>query len=138
MLHKIYFIFLFSVLLSFSLSAENNEKFADMACEFISHNRSVLHCELQQKRIVVIQTTEGKELRFLCVWFPQTCEEEHILDDTAISLIQRVDKVLIGYGQTARNPMFHYCLPAKRVQKKVGLDKLEKYRLLLSLYDYRF
>ena len=109
-----------------------------MACEFISYNRSVLHCELQQKQILVIQTTDGKELKLLCIWFPQTREEEHQLDDVTVSLRQKVDKVLIGYGQSARNPMFYYYLPAKKVQKKVRMDKLEKYKIPLSLCDYRF
>ena len=109
-----------------------------MACEFISHNRSILHCELQQKRIIVIQTTDGKELKLLCVWFPQTCEEEHRLGDVTVSFVQKVDKVLIGYGQTAGNPMFCYYLPAKKIRRKVRIDELERYRIPLSLCDYRF
>lgn len=140
MLHKIQLLFLFSLLFSFSLSvsAEDSEKFAGRACEFISHNRSILHCELQQKRIIVIRTTEGKELKLLCVWFPQTREEDHRLDDVTVSLKQQVDKVLIGYGQTAGNPMFCYYLSAKKIRRKVRIDKLKKYRIPLSLCDYRF
>lgn len=109
-----------------------------MACAFISHNRSILHCELQQKRIIVIQITDGKELKLLCVWFSQTHGEEHRLDDVTVSLKQKVDKVLIGYGQTAGNPMFCYYLPAKKIQRKVRIDELERYRIPLSLCDYRF
>lgn len=95
MSHKFQLFLLLSFLFSFSLSAsaEDNERFANMACEFISHNRSILHCELQQKRIIVIRTTDGKELKLLCVWFPQTHEEEHRLDDVTVSLKQKVDKV---------------------------------------------
>lgn len=138
MLHKFQLIFLFSFLLYSSVWAEGNETFTDMACEFISHNRSVLHCELQQKRIIAIQTRDGKDLKLLCVWFPQTCEEELALDDVAISLIQTVDKVLIGYGQTAGNPLFCYCLPVKKTLKNIRIDKLERYKIPLSLCDYRF
>lgn len=93
MLHKIQLLFLFSLLSSFSLSAsaEDNEIFANMACTFISHNRSILHCELQQTQIIVIRTTDGKELKLLCVWFPQTRVEEHRLGDVTVSLKQKVD-----------------------------------------------
>lgn len=140
MLHKIQLLLLFSFVFSYSLSAsaEDNERFANMACKLISHNRSILHCELQQKRIIVIRTTDGKELKLLCVWFPQTCEEEHRLDDITVSLRQKVDKVLIGYGQTAGNPMFCYYLSAKKIRRKVRIDKLKKYRIPLSLCDYQF
>lgn len=53
MLHKIQLLFLFSLLFSFSLSAsvEDHEKFADIACEFISHNRSILHCECNKSEL---------------------------------------------------------------------------------------
>lgn len=138
MLHKIQLLLLFSFLFSSSLLAEDNGKFANMACKFISHNRGVLYCELQQKQIIVLQTTDGKELKLLCVWFPQTCEEEHRLDDITVSLRQKVDKVLIGYGQTAGNPMFCYYLSAKKIRRKVRIDKLKKYRIPLSLCDYQF
>ena len=114
MLHKIQLFFLFSFLFISFLSAQDNETFAGMACKFISHNRAVLHCELQQKQTLVIQTSDGKELKLLCLWLPQTREEECRLDDAAVSLRQKVDKVLIGYGQTAGNPLFCYYLPTKK------------------------
>ena len=76
MLHKIQLFFLFSFLFISFLSAQDNETFAGMACKFISHNRAVLHCELQQKQTLVIQTSDGKELKLLCLWLPQTREEE--------------------------------------------------------------
>ena len=66
MLHKIPLFFLFFFLFSSSLLAQDNEKFANMACRFIGCNRSVLHCELQQKQILVIRTSDGKELKLLC------------------------------------------------------------------------
>lgn len=138
MLHKIQLFFLFSFLFISFLSAQDNEKFAGMAYRFISHNRAVVHCELQQKQILVIQTSEGKELKLLCVWLPQTREEECRLDDLTVSLRQKVDKVLIGYGQTAGNPMFYYYLSAKKIRRKVRIDELERYRISLSLCDYRF
>ena len=65
MLHKIQLFFLFSFLFISFLSAQDNETFAGMACKFISHNRAVLHCELQQKQTLVIQTSDGKELKLL-------------------------------------------------------------------------
>lgn len=138
MLHKIQLFFLFSFLFISFLSAQDNEEFAGMACKFISQNRAVLHCELQQKQILVIQTSDGRELRLLCIWLPQTREEECRLDDLTVSLRQRVDKVLIGYGQTAGNPMFYYYLSAKKIRRKVRIDELERYRIPLLLCDYRF
>ena len=80
MLHKIPLFFLFFFLFSSSLLAQDNEKFANMACRFIGCNRSVLHCELQQKQILVIRTSDGKELKLLCVWFPQTRGDAYELD----------------------------------------------------------
>lgn len=109
-----------------------------MVCELIGHNRSVFHCELQQKQIVIIQTTDNKELKLLCVWVPQTTENEYMLDETSLSLLKEVDKALIGYGQTAGNPMFYYCIPKKKASKKVKMDKLKKYKLPLSLYNFLF
>lgn len=138
MLHKIQLFFLFSFLFISFLSAQDNETFAGMACKFISHNRAVLHYELQQKQTLVIQTSDGKELKLLCLWLPQTREEECRLDDAAVSLRQKVDKVLIGYGQTAGNPLFCYYLPTKKIGTIVKIDKLKKYRIPLSLCDYRF
>lgn len=138
MLHKIYFFFLFSILFSFPLLAEDNIKFASVAYELIGHNRSVFHCELQQKQIVIIQTSDSKELKLLCVWVPQTTEDEYMLDETSLSLLKEVDKALIGYGQTAGNPMFYYCIPKKKASKKVKMDKLKKYKLPLSLYNFQF
>lgn len=96
------------------------------------------NCELQQKQTLVIQTSDGKELKLLCLWLPQTREEECRLDDAAVSLRQKVDKVLIGYGQTAGNPLFCYYLPTKKIGTIVKIDKLKKYRIPLSLCDYRF
>lgn len=138
MLHKIQLSFLFSFLFISFLSAQDNEKFAGMACKFISCNRSVLHCELQQKQILVIRTSDGKELKLLCVWFPQTRGEEYRWDDVTVAYGQKVDNVLIGYGQTAENPMFCYYVPAKKLRRIVKIDKLERYRIPLSLCDYRF
>lgn len=91
-----------------------------------------------KERILAIRTKEDKELKLLCVWFPQTREEEHGLDDVAVSLRKKVNKVLIGYGQTAGNPMFYYYPPAKKVSNKVKIDKLVKYKIPLSLCDYWF
>lgn len=138
MLSKIRFFFLFSFLFATSLLAEDNEIFAGLACRLVSHNRSVLHCELQQKRILVIKTVDAKELKLLCVWFPEMPEEEYRLDDVVISLGKETDCLLIGYGQTAGNPMFYYCLPMNKVSKKMKMERWEKYRIPLSLCDYRF
>lgn len=138
MLHKIQLLFFFVFLFSSSLLAGENEHFAAMAYRFINNNRSVLHCELQQDRVLVIQTVKGKELKVLCLWFPQTQERKCRLDDLAIFLINEVVHVLIGYGQTAGNQMFCYYLPIKKVSKEMKKRKWEKYKVPLSLCDYHF
>lgn len=138
MSHKIQLIIFFLLFSSLSLLANDNERFAGMACTLISKNRSVLHSERQQKQMLFVQTVDGKELNLLCVWFPQTREDEHILDEVSVSLLKESDKILIGYGQTAGNPMFYYCLPVKQASKKMRIERWEKYRLLLSLCDFQF
>ena len=138
MSHKIQLIIFFLLFSSLSLLANDNERFAGMACTLISKNRSVLHSERQQKQMLFVQTVDGKELNLLCVWFPQTREDEHILDEVSVSLLKESDKILIGYGQTAGNPMFYYCLPVKQASKKMRIERWEKYRLPLSLYDFQF
>lgn len=138
MSHKIQLIIFFLLFSSLSLLANDNEKFAGMACTLISKNRSVLHSERQQKQMLFVQTVDGKELNLLCVWFPQTREDEHILDEVSVSLLKESDKILIGYGQTAGNPMFYYCLPVKQASKKMRIERWEKYRLPLSLCDFQF
>ena len=136
MSHKIQLIIFFLLFSSLSLLANDNERFAGMACTLISKNRSVLHSERQQKQMLFVQTVDGKELNLLCVWFPQTREDEHILDEVSVSLLKESDKILIGYGQTAGNPMFYYCLPVKQASKKMRIERWEKYRLPLSLCDF--
>ena len=138
MSHKIQLIIFFLLFSSLSLLANDNERFAGMACTLISKNRSVLHSERQQKQMLFVQTVDGKELNLLCVWFPQTREDEHILDEVSASLLKESDKILIGYGQTAGNPMFYYCLPVKQASKKMRIERWEKYRLPLSLCDFQF
>lgn len=138
MSHKIQLIIFFLLFSSLSLLANDNERFAGMACTLISKNRSVLHSERQQKQMLLVQTVDGKELNLLCVWFPQTREDEHILDEVSVSLLKESDKILIGYGQTAGNPMFYYCLPVKQASKKMRIERWEKYRLPLSLCDFQF
>ena len=138
MSHKIQLIIFFLLFSSLSLLANDNERFAGMACTLISKNRSVLHSERQQKQMLFVQTVDGKELNLLCVWFPQTREDEHILDEVSVSLLKASDKLLIGYGQTAGNPMFYYCLPVKQASKKMRIERWEKYRLPLSLCDFQF
>lgn len=138
MSHKIQLIIFFLLFSSLSLLANDNERFAGMACTLISKNRSVLHSERQQKQMLFVQTVDGKELNLLCVWFPQTREDEHILDEVSVSLLKESDKILIGYGQTAGNPMFYYCLPVKQASKKMQIERWEKYRLPLSLCDFQF
>ena len=138
MSHKIQLIIFFLLFSSLSLLANDNERFAGMACTLISKNRSVLHTERQQKQMLFVQTVDGKELNLLCVWFPQTREDEHILDEVSVSLLKESDKILIGYGQTAGNPMFYYCLPVKQASKKMRIERWEKYRLPLSLCDFQF
>ena len=138
MSHKIQLIIFFLLFSSLSLLANDNEIFAGMACTLISKNRSVLHSERQQKQMLFVQTVDGKELNLLCVWFPQTREDEHILDEVSVSLLKESDKILIGYGQTAGNPMFYYCLPVKQASKKMRIERWEKYRLPLSLCDFQF
>lgn len=138
MSHKIQLIIFFLLFSSLSLLANDNEKFAGMACTLISKNRSVLHSERRQKQMFLVQNVDGKELNLLCVWFPQTREDEHILDKESVSLLKESDKVLIGYGQTAGNPMFYYYLPVKQVSKKMRIERWEKYRLPLSLCDFQF
>lgn len=138
MSHKIQLIIFFLLFSSLSLLANDNERFAGMACTLISKNRSVFHSERQQKQMLFVQTVDGKELNLLCVWFPQTREDEHILDEVSVSLLKESDKILIGYGQTAGNPMFYYCLPVKQASKKMRIERWEKYRLPLSLCDFQF
>lgn len=138
MSHKIQLIIFFLLFSSLSLLANDNERFAGMACTLISKNRSVLHSERQQKQMLFVQTVDGKELNLQCVWFPQTREDEHILDEVSVSLLKESDKILIGYGQTAGNPMFYYCLPVKQASKKMRIERWEKYRLPLSLCDFQF
>ena len=138
MSHKIQLIIFFLLFSSLSLLANDNERFAGMACTLISKNRSVLHSERQQKQMLFVQTVDGKELNLLCVWFPQTREDVHILDEVSVSLLKESDKILIGYGQTAGNPMFYYCLPVKQASKKMRIERWEKYRLPLSLCDFQF
>lgn len=138
MSHKIQLIIFFLLFSSLSLLANDNERFAGMACTLISKNRSVLHSERQQKQMLFVQTVDGKELNLLCVWFPQTREDEHILDEVSVSLLKESDKILIGYGQTAGNPMFYYCLSVKQASKKMRIERWEKYRLPLSLCDFQF
>ena len=138
MSHKIQLIIFFLLFSSLSLLANDNERFAGMACTLISKNRSVLHSERQQKQMLFVQTVDGKEVNLLCVWFPQTREDEHILDEVSVSLLKESDKILIGYGQTAGNPMFYYCLPVKQASKKMRIERWEKYRLPLSLCDFQF
>ncbi len=138
MSHKIQLIIFFLLFSSLSLLANDNERFAGMAFTLISKNRSVLHSERQQKQMLFVQTVDGKELNLLCVWFPQTREDEHILDEVSVSLLKESDKILIGYGQTAGNPMFYYCLPVKQASKKMRIERWEKYRLPLSLCDFQF
>ena len=138
MSHKIQLIIFFLLFSSLSLLANDNERFAGMACTLISKNRSVLHSERQQKQMLFVQTVDGKELNLLCVWFPQTREDEHILDEVSVSLLKESDKILIGYGQTAGNPMFYYCLPVKQASKKMRIERWEKYRLPLLLFDFQF
>ena len=138
MSHKIQLIIFFLLFSSLSLLANDNERFAGMACTLISKNRSVLHSERQQKQMLFVQTVDGKELNLLCVWFPQTREDEHILDEVSVSLLKESDKILIGYGQTAGNPMFYYCLPVKQASKKMRIERWEKDRLPLSLCDFQF
>ncbi len=138
MSHKIQLIIFFLLFSSLSLLANDNERFAGMACTLISKNRFVLHSERQQKQMLFVQTVDGKELNLLCVWFPQTREDEHILDEVSVSLLKESDKILIGYGQTAGNPMFYYCLPVKQASKKMRIERWEKYRLPLSLCDFQF
>lgn len=104
-----------------------------MACRFIGCNRSVLHCELQQKQILVIRTSDGKELKLLCVWFPQTRGDAYELDEVTASLREKADNVLIGYGQAPGNPMFCYCLQAKKISKKI---KKESGKNIRFLYRY--
>lgn len=61
-----------------------------MACKFISHNRAVLHCELQQKQTLVIQTSDGKELETVVSMASTNAREEECrLDDAAVSLRQK-------------------------------------------------
>ena len=60
------------------------------------------------------------------------------MDGLAISLRNEVDHVLIGYGQTAGNPMFCYYLPIKKVSKEMNRRKWEKYKVPFSLCDYHF
>ena len=88
MSHKIQLIIFFLLFSSLSLLANDNERFAGMA--FFSKNRSVLHSERQQKQMLFVQTVDGKELNLLCVWFPQTREDEHILDEVSVSLLKGV------------------------------------------------
>lgn len=90
MSHKIQLIIFFLLFSSLSLLANDNERFVGMACTLISKNRSVLHSERQQKQMLLVQTVDGKELNLLCVWFPQTREDEHILDEVSVSLLKGV------------------------------------------------
>ena len=90
MSHKIQLIIFFLLFSSLSLLADDKERFAGMACTLISKNRSVLHSERQQKQMLLVQTVDGKELNLLCVWFPQTREDEHILDEVSVSLLKGV------------------------------------------------
>ena len=138
MLRKIQFFLFIFFLFFVSVSAEENEQFASMACRFVSANRFTLNCELQENRIIAFKTTDDQMLRMLCLWIPQTKDDEYELDDKSISLLSKVDHVLVGYGQVPGNPLFYYCLPVRKVVSKMKMRVLGKYKIPLALCDYHF
>mgnify|MGYP007116235153 CR=1 FL=1 len=87
MLRKIQFFLFIFFLFFVSVSAEENEQFASMACRFVSANRFTLNCELQENRIIAFKTTDDQMLRMLCLWIPQIKDDEYELDDKSISLL---------------------------------------------------
>lgn len=96
------------------------------------------NAELQHDRIINVRTVDNCNLRILCLWIPQTKDDEYRLDDDTATLKSEVTHILIGYGQTPGNPLFYYYLPAKKIPKKLKIKTLEKYRLLLPLCDYHW
>lgn len=132
MLHKILIIHLLSFFLPVSISAGESEQFATMAHRFVGSNRFILQCELQHDRIINIRV-DNRNLRILCLWMPQTKDDEYRLDDKTVALKSEVTHILIGYGQTPSNPLFYYYLPAKGTLKKPKIKTLDKYR---SSYHY--
>lgn len=138
MLRKIQFFLFIFFLFFVSVSAEENEQFASMACRFVSANRFTLNCELQENRIIAFKTTDDQMLRMLCLWIPQIKDDEYELDDKSISLLSKVDHVLVGYGQVPGNLLFYYCLPVRKVVSKMKMRVLGKYKIPLALCDYHF
>lgn len=138
MLHKILIIFLLSFFLPISISAGESEQFATMAHRFVGSNRFILQCELQHDRIINVRTVDNCNLRILCLWIPQTKDNEYRLDSETAVLKSEVTHILVGYGQTSGNPLFYYYLPAKGTLKKPKIKTLDKYRLQLPLCDYHW
>lgn len=136
MLHKILIILLLSFFLPVSISARESEQFAIMVHRFVSSNRFILQCELQHDRIIDVWTMDDCNLKILCLWIPQTKNDEYRLDDKTVALKSEVPHILVGYGQTPGNPLFYYYLPAKKTPKKLKIKTLEKYRLPLPLCDH--
>jgi hypothetical protein len=89
---------------------------------------------------ITVVNEKGKQVAMLCYWFPQLEETSCRFSDDDMKMIRNsnADYILIGYGQTASNPMACFLLVASKVKKEMGLNRLWKYKLEIPVSDLRF
>ena len=120
-------------------NAIHNEKFSQFMCKFISNCKTIEECTYNiEEEILVYQTREGKVKKVLCLWYEQNDNNKVIISDADWAIKDKVDYVIIGYGQYSTNPRLYYYIPIKKFTRKIQLNKMNKYLLSYPLYNNKF
>lgn len=121
------------------LFASEHETFSKQVCGIISASQNVKECHYDEnQKYLLYQTLDKKEKKIQCLWYPQTENHKMEISEDTWSLLGKVDYIMIGYGLTPSNPQAYYLIPKQKLSKKLGLNRLEKYRLNFPIVNNKF
>lgn len=120
--------------------ASANERFTRYIGGLIGDSRNVEICQYNEIRNwLEYRTYSGKERTVSCWWHPEIKEDDCIIiESSVLNRLKQTDYVMLGYGQSANNPMYFYFIPSKILSDEMNLKRMKKYLLSHPIINNSF
>lgn len=119
--------------------ASANERFTRYIGGLIGDSRNVETCQYNEVRNwLEYRTYSGKERTVSCWWHPEVEDGRITIAPDVLEQLKQADYVMIGYGQSANNPLYFYFIPSNEISDKMNLITMRNYLLPRPIVNNKF
>ena len=123
----------------FVTEASANEPFTRYIGGLIGDSRNVETCQYNEVRNwLEYRTYSGKERTVSCWWHPEVEDGRITIALDVLEQLKQADYVMIGYGQSANNPLYFYFIPSNEISDKMNLITMRNYLLPRPIVNNKF